>query len=181
MTLAYVTIGKPEWFPLQTALLASEQILNFITSTYEGRTPPVQFLVSAWASTVHYFSEQIRMTERTANDVVGNIGAWEHKWKWSGPSAASAGAGTQAANREPDNRELQNQIHAMKGQVKRCQQEAEKGRPGTARGRPVNEGDEGSNRRGRGNDSAAAKKARKNANNGKGQNGKGGKRGSRQW
>ena len=47
MTLAYATIGKPDWFPLQAALLATEHILNFITSTYEGRTPPVQFLVSA--------------------------------------------------------------------------------------------------------------------------------------
>ena len=49
MTLAYISICKPNWFPLQGALQASEQILGHIACAYDGRTPPVQFLVGAWA------------------------------------------------------------------------------------------------------------------------------------
>ena len=93
MTLSHVSILDIKWFPLQSAMAASEHVLSFITSTYEGRTPPVKFLVQAWASTVHYFSEQVRITSLTAHDVISNIGAWEHKWKWSGSQAASSSNG----------------------------------------------------------------------------------------
>ena len=55
MTLSYVSIQNVKWFPLQSAMAASEQVLSFITCTYEGRTPPVKFLVEAWAGTIYYF------------------------------------------------------------------------------------------------------------------------------
>ena len=121
MTLSYVSVLDIKWFPLQSAMAASEHVLSFITCTYEGRTPPVKFLVQVWASTVHYFSEQVRITSLTAHDVTSNIGAWEHKWKWSGSQAASSSDG--GRTNEPDNKELQNKISLISGQVKRMQSE----------------------------------------------------------
>ena len=35
MTLSYVSIQIVKWFPLQSAMAASEQVLSFITCTYE--------------------------------------------------------------------------------------------------------------------------------------------------
>ena len=64
MTLAYVSISREGWFPLQVAMEISEQVMGFITNTFDGRTPPVQFLVGAWPSTIHYFSEQIRIHKK---------------------------------------------------------------------------------------------------------------------
>ena len=39
MTLAYVSIEDPTWFPLQIAMEVSEQIMGFITNTLDSRTP----------------------------------------------------------------------------------------------------------------------------------------------
>ena len=61
MTLAYVSIADPAWFPLQIAMEVSEQIMGFITNTFDSRSPPLSFLLAAWAATIHYFSEQIRI------------------------------------------------------------------------------------------------------------------------
>ena len=100
-------------------MTASELVLTSISASYGGRSPPLWFLVNAWAETIHHVSEQLRMTKRSANDVVGNIAGWENRWKW----APAASSGTRAAI-EPDNHELQNQVKAMQGQVKAMQRAA---------------------------------------------------------
>ena len=123
MTLSHVSIKNVKWFPLQSAMAASEQVLSFITCTYEGRTPPVKFLVEAWASTIHYFSEQVRITGLTADAVISNIGAWEHKWKGPGSHTASSSDGRRT--NEPDNKEPQNKISQISGQMKRMQSETD--------------------------------------------------------
>ena len=56
MTLSYVPVARPSWFPLQMAVQASEQILGHIMCAYEGKRPPTLFLVSAWAATIHHSS-----------------------------------------------------------------------------------------------------------------------------
>jgi hypothetical protein len=122
MTLSYVSVTRPTWFPLQMAVQASEQILGHIMSTYEGKSPPTHFLVSAWASTIHHFSEQVRLTGRDAHEVIGNAGAWEHRWKWSPSSGSSGSRGGLQQQQYPDNSsKLQSQVDAMKEQVKRFQ------------------------------------------------------------
>ena len=126
MTLAYVSIMNPAWFPLQIAIQATDEILKFISATYSGRVPPVDFLVTAWAHTVHFFSEQIRIQNKTAAEVVGNFGAWSQKWTWTPPSASSGRAvsnGNATPSGEADNEDLRNQIKSMKGQVRRFQEE----------------------------------------------------------
>ena len=100
---------------------ASEIVLMQIMCTYEGRSPPVAFLTAAWAWTIHHISEQIRMTARSAKEVIENTGAWEHRWKWTPSTAASGGSGSSNAG-VPDNKKLQNELDAMRGQLKRFRQ-----------------------------------------------------------
>ena len=125
MSLAFVSILTPDWFPLQSAILASEQIFEYVTATYNGRTPPIGFLVEAWAHTSHYFSEALRMGQkkRTAAEVIGNLGAWENKWKWTPQAAVSDGnSGSASTSTESDNREMQAKLKEVQGQLKRFQQ-----------------------------------------------------------
>ena len=82
-TLSLVSILTPDWFPMQSAMSASEFILSAVSASYNGRAPPIEFLVQAWAESIHYFSERIRMTKRTAAEVIDNIAGWENRWRWS--------------------------------------------------------------------------------------------------
>ena len=128
MSLTFVSILTPAWFPLQSAIMASEQIFTYVTATYNGRTPPIAFLVEAWAHTSHYFSEAMRMGQkRTAAEIIGNLGAWENTWKWNPPAAVcdnSASYGSSQA--QPDNKALQQQLESVKGQLKKFQQQADR-------------------------------------------------------
>ena len=121
MTAAFVSITDTTWFPLQSAVQASEVIMNLITATWDNRSPPVSFHITAWGTTVHHFSEQIRITKRTLKEVVGNIGAWEHNWKWSPSSSSAPSSGSGGA---PDNQSLINQLASMKGQMLMYKQQA---------------------------------------------------------
>ena len=120
MTLAYVSSPSPQWFPYQSAMAASEQILGHITATYDGRTPPVAFLVQAWAATSHHLSEQVRVTGRTPREILDNTGSWEHKWKWA--PQAGTGPMTGAGSGGPDNSQrLQQEMDKMKETMKHYQ------------------------------------------------------------
>ena len=93
--LAYVCIYKPDYFDLQTAIFVSEKILSLIMTLKQGRSPPVDFLVAAWAATAHYFSEQLRITDEPLKKIVACTGSWEHLWGWtptSQPASYSGGA-----------------------------------------------------------------------------------------
>ena len=50
-TLSYVSILTPDWFPYQAAQHVSAQLLIFMTCTYKGHSPDVDFLVGAWGAT----------------------------------------------------------------------------------------------------------------------------------
>ena len=123
MTLCYISVPWSDWFPYQSALAASEQILGHITATYDGRTPPVNFLVQAWAATIHHISEQVRVSGRTPKEVINNTGAWEHKWKWTptgnGGKGGGGGGGNSSGGNGPDNsKALQAQIDKMRESMK---------------------------------------------------------------
>ena len=119
-TLALVTVLAPDYFPLQTAMMASEMVLAAVSASYGGRAPPVLFLIKAWAETIHYFSECARMSRRTMKDIVENVAGWENRWKWSpGPGDGPRGAV------EPDSRDLENTVASMRGQVRAMQRQAQ--------------------------------------------------------
>ena len=122
MTAAFVSISDVTWFPLQSAISACEVIMNPITSTWESRSPPVSFHITAWGTTVNHFSEQVRITKRTLKEVVENTGGWEHYWKWTPPGPAAPSGGSGGA---PDNQSLTNQLNSMKGQMLQYKQAAE--------------------------------------------------------
>ena len=83
MTLAYVSTEEPERFPLQLAVVTSEHILKLVTATFNKERPPLNFMIAAWDSTVHAWSENMRMTKRSAALIIGNYSTWESKFAWS--------------------------------------------------------------------------------------------------
>ena len=62
VTLAFISIRNPKWFDLQTALFAAEKVLELVQCTSGGVAPPLSHFIGAWAATVNYFSEQVRIT-----------------------------------------------------------------------------------------------------------------------
>ena len=186
MTLSFVTVVLDEgWFPLQSAILVSEQILTYVTDTYNNQSPPLSFLVNAWASTSQYWSQQIRVNVQTPKNVMGAIGAWEHKWKWTpaadtdNASSGSQGVGTaRVGPREPDNKALKNEVDSLKGQVRRFQSAADHmlNNSNTRNDAPWNQSEDREPKRARGN--GGGKPARGNDGGGgkgkKGGNGGGG-------
>ena len=117
-TLALVTCLTPNYFPLRTAMMASELILAAVCASYGGRAPLVQFLVQAWAETIHHFSECARMNRRTIKEIVENVAGWENRWKWSPTPGDGAGVRVPI---EPDSRDLQNTVDSMRGQLRAMQ------------------------------------------------------------
>ena len=115
MTLAFACVKTPDWFPLQSAMQASDLILLKIMATYKGRTAPLQFLITAWAETSHWLSEQVRITQRSPASIIDNAGAWESRWAWNASTAGDAGGG--GAVQQADNKVLRNQMQNLEKQV----------------------------------------------------------------
>ena len=79
MTLSYVSILKPDWSPYQAALYVSEQLLVFMTDTYRGHSPNVDFLIGAWGATSLFFSETTRVQKKIPAEIFCDVGKWQHK------------------------------------------------------------------------------------------------------
>ena len=80
MTIAYVSIRRTGFLSLQAAIFASEKIMSLCLRTTDGVAPPIHFLVTAWAATISFFSEQVRVQNVTLESLVRSTGAWEHFW-----------------------------------------------------------------------------------------------------
>ena len=92
ITISFVGIRRPEFLPLQTAIFGGEQIMTQCLMNLKGQ-PPVSHLVAAWAATVHYWSEQTRVSGQKLQDFVKNTGAWLHFWTWNPGNDAVGGEG----------------------------------------------------------------------------------------
>jgi hypothetical protein len=85
MTMSFCSVGTPDFLDLQVAIFGSDKILSLALKTDGGQQPPVHFLASAWAQTIQYFAEQVRLTHKPLAEFVQNTGSWEHRWTWSRP------------------------------------------------------------------------------------------------
>ena len=99
MTMAMLSIRKPVWFNLQTAIFAADKIMSLCLTTTNGVYPTTDHLSAAWASTVHFWSEQVRITNQSLDGFVKNTGTWEHKW--ASPPANSSGGHSDATTSLP--------------------------------------------------------------------------------
>ena len=126
-TMAYVSIKKPNWFDFQTALFASDKILHFVTQTFRGgQCAPSGFYIEAWAATIHYFSEHVRVSKESLKDTVLNTGAWEHRWtSYSPPPAGNSSSEGRSSGPDVPT-EVQKEMARLKEEVKRWQSTADR-------------------------------------------------------
>ena len=127
MTMAFLNIRKQAWFDLQTAIFASDKIFELVQQTSSGMSPPVAHFVVAWASTVYYFSEQVRISGQPLLSVVVNTGAWEHRWMWTAPADGHGPA------RADLHRDVQANVDQMREQARQWQSQVDRQRAENAR------------------------------------------------
>ena len=82
ITTSFCSSGDPDFLSLKVAIFGSDKIMNLALQTDKGQHPPTNFLAAAWAQTIQYFGEQVRISGKPLADFVQNTGAWEHKWTW---------------------------------------------------------------------------------------------------
>jgi len=132
ITRAFVSIGNPGWFDLQTALFASEKILELVQYTSGGLAPPLSHFISAWAATINHFSEQVRISGEPVITFVKNTGSWEHKWSWSAPAsyapAASDHHPKSAVTHSDLSKDVAMDVAQMQAQARYWQAIADRGR-----------------------------------------------------
>ena len=80
MTMAYICIRTPAFMDFQTAIFVSDKILGFVQQTVDRHLLPVDHFTTAWAATVQYFSEQVRVSEVPLKALILNTAGWEHRW-----------------------------------------------------------------------------------------------------
>ena len=83
ITTSFCSAADPDFLSLQVAIFGSDKIMTLALQTDHGQHPPTDFLAAAWAKTVQYFGEQVRISGKPLADFVQNTGAWEHKWTWT--------------------------------------------------------------------------------------------------
>ena len=71
-----------------------------MNETYNGHVPLVDFFVAAWALTVQYFSNQIRVTKQSLKAIVEAAGGWDGRW--TGYAHSSSSNTGQVAGVSPD-------------------------------------------------------------------------------
>jgi hypothetical protein len=93
----------------------------------DNRTPPVSFLVTAWASTSHHLSEQVRVTGKSPREIMENTGGWEHRWKWTPTqdNQRDAAAPTSSAS-SPSDSSLIEKMAQMKEQIRVLQSQRDR-------------------------------------------------------
>ena len=131
MTLCYVSISKPKFFPYQLAVLVSEHVLKLITATFDKRRPPLQHMITAWDNTAHSWSEDMRMTKRSAAEIISSFSHWEGKFAWM-PAMSQAGASDNSSSAskvntsslEADNKKLMNTVASLQGTMKQMKNQA---------------------------------------------------------
>ena len=124
MTMAFVAIRKPNWFDFQTAIFAADKIMDLVQQTSSGLSPPVSHFLNAWAATLLYFSEQVRISQQPLTGFVTNTGAWEHRWNWTAP-AGSSGHGSTAVDLPPG---VAEDVDRMRNQARQWQSMVDKQR-----------------------------------------------------
>ena len=91
-TISYVSIRRKSFLPLQAAIFGSEKIMALCLKS--NNQPPTSHLAEAWAATVSYFGEQVRVSGKDLEQYVMNTGAWEHKRSSSGNANGGSRGGT---------------------------------------------------------------------------------------
>ena len=123
-TMAYVSVRKRSWFDYQTALFGSDKILAFVSQTFDGQHAPTSFYASAWAATIHFFAEQVRLNGVTLKEAVKNTGQWEHRWTnfvLTKENDSSKGHGVSRSSVPDLPKDVQNEMKKLETSVRQWQ------------------------------------------------------------
>ena len=123
-TMAFVSIKRTDWFDFQTAIFGSDKIIQFVSQTFDGNYAPMSHYANAWAGTVNYFADRVRVSKATLKDAVLNTGAWEHKWTNYTPGPN--GGGKSGAPDLPQH--VLDELSALRQSVKQWQSTADRNR-----------------------------------------------------
>ena len=148
-SLAFISVKRPEWFDLQDAWYASERILYFVLSQYNGMTPPTSYFVTAWALTINHFADAIRTQEGTTlKALVYNAGAWEHRWTNFVPTDKAVHRQANATRGGADvPQHIKHEMDKLKATVRSLQGEVDKERVRNSRARNAESSSSGHDRR----------------------------------
>ena len=70
VTMAFCSIENTNFLDLQNAIFASDKIMQKALQTSGGQYPPIGFLAGAWAQTIQYFSEQVRISGKPLTEFI---------------------------------------------------------------------------------------------------------------
>ncbi len=128
MTLAYVSIKTPGFFSYQSAVFVSENMFARITNTFRGQPAPTSFFITAWAATAHHFSEQVRVSKISMNEIVTNTGAYENRWLSYQPAdAVYSTSGSSSSNADLPY-QVQEELNRLRESTNRFQAERDTAR-----------------------------------------------------
>ena len=118
-SMSYVSIRVKSFFNLQTAIFGADTVMELCLKRPNGVSVPVPVLCTAWAATIHHFSEQVRVQQKSLIDIVMNTGSWTHLWSWVAPVTQSSGGGSAAQDSLP--KDVQIEMARLREQARQLQ------------------------------------------------------------
>ena len=110
-TLAWVAVNKGDWFTYQDFHFIDDRMLEMLQWTKDGRRPPLNHYVVAWAQMQRFFSDSIRTSDQSLGPLVRETSSWSHFWTSWTPSPNGHQPPAAGSNREA---ELQRMLDAAR-------------------------------------------------------------------
>lgn len=102
-TVSFVTIQEPTFMPFQEVEFAADTIHGFLSNTFDGHHPPLNFFINAWAATSHYLAEEVRTNKKDLKTAIRQTSAWQHFWTvWTPPTSGKAAARKEGTSSTPN-------------------------------------------------------------------------------
>ena len=100
-SICYIMLGHDGFLSLETVENLMEELNDLIFHRLEGGRPDVRFFNRAYLLTMHYWSNQLRLTDCSMESLVVAKTGWIHYWTNYTPSS-NAAAGSSSASSSHD-------------------------------------------------------------------------------
>ena len=130
-TLAWVAVNKGDWFTYQDFHFIDDRMLEMLQFTKDGRHPPLNHFIVAWAQMQRFFSDSIRTGDQPLGRLVRETASWSHFWTSWTPAPNGYQAPAAGSNREAELQRLldsaRNERNLLKSELGKAQNRAAKG------------------------------------------------------